>query len=114
MAEETNSYSVQKDQADGSIIVSGATKHITKDLGHLSPGEETAPITVHLADIMTVTTKQQGSVKLKLFTHHRGITKTNFVLITKVLYIPEPAVNLWSCSELDRSRISTRFDNGLC
>lgn len=104
----------KSDHANNFIIDSGASQHITKDMGHFSSVDELGPTSVHLSDNTTITTKQQVSVLLKLRTRHIGITKTTLVLITKVLYIPESVANILSCSELDKSGTSIRFGNGNC
>lgn len=88
----------ENDHSDALVIASVASQHITKDLHLFVSAEETGPITGLLVDIMTVTTKQQGSELLKLCTPHRGITKTAFVLAMKVLYIAESSLSLFSCS----------------
>lgn len=85
-----------------------------EDLSHFSSVEETGPVTVHLDNNWTCNTKQQGSVLLKLCSRHKGITRKSFVLIVKVMYITESAVNIMSCSELNKPRIPMRFDNSNC
>lgn len=102
------------DYSDSLIIDSDVSPHITKDFGHFSSLEDTVPITVHLAITKSVTTTQQSSVLKKTGTCHGGTTKKTFVFTTKVLYIPESALDILSCPKLDKSGISTRFDNGNC
>lgn len=55
---------------------------------------------MHLAGNTTVTHATRFSIT-KFMPRHEGITKTTAALITKVLYISQPAVNIWSCSNLE-------------
>lgn len=98
----------------GFIIDSGAFQHIEKELGFFSLVEMINPVTVHLADNTFVTTKQHGSVLLKLCTHRKGSQRNILVLVTETLYITEDGVNILSCSQMDKAEIYTRFDNGHC
>lgn len=96
------------------VIDSGASQHISNCLEDFSSLEEITPVTVHLADNTTVSTSQQGSVSLHLKVDCKSRSKVTSLLLTNVLYIPNSAVKLISCVQLDKAGISTKFDNGSC
>lgn len=99
---------------EGFIMDSGASQHISNDLKMFSSIENISPVTVHLADNTLITAKQEGTVTLDLMSLSKGKTMDTRIVVTKVLYIPEAALNILSCSQLDRAGISSRFDNGMC
>lgn len=102
------------DCRDGIIVDSGPSQHISKHLSNFSSVKEMEPVSLHLADDRSVTTKQQGSVLLRLFVHHAGTMRITCFLVTNILYIRQAAVNVLFCSQLNKARISSRIDNGTC
>lgn len=63
---------------------------------------------------MFVNLKQKGNVMLNQNHFHDGQKRTNRLILTKVLYIPEAALNILSSSQLDNTGISSKFDSGNC
>ena len=87
------------------IMDSGCTQHITKDLSNCESLHDIDPIKVHLANDNIVEAKKEGVVRMVMEPRKGGIQTQ--LLLNKVLYVPDAGVNMISCTQLDKSDIST-------
>ena len=91
---------------------SGCTQHITTDLSNCESLHDIDTIKVHLANDNVVEAKKEGVVRMVMEPRKGGIQTQ--LLLNKVLYVPDAGVNMISCTQLDKSDISTIIEGGEC